>query len=175
MEALIELAKIIIPAGLVLYAMYLLVRSFLNKELEKRMLELKMKNTETILPIRLQAYERMCLFLERIAPSNLVPRLNSANNSLTSKELQHILLKEVRDEFNHNLSQQLYMSDEAWRSIKTAMESVIMLINQAITEVNPESKSIELAKAIVQKAMNEEHDAVEQALSFMKDEIRKVF
>ncbi|CAD5255282.1 MULTISPECIES: hypothetical protein [Imperialibacter] len=173
MEPLVDLAKIIIPAGLVLYAMYLMVRSFLNKELEKRMLELKMKNTESILPIRLQAYERMCLFLERISPSNLLARLSTGN--LTSKELQHVLLKEIRDEFNHNLSQQLYMSDDAWRSIKSAMESVIMIVNQAITEVNPESKSIELAKAVIQRAMQEERDPVEQALSFMKDEIRKVF
>lgn len=173
MEPLVDLAKIIIPAGLVVYAMYLMVRSFLNKELEKRMLELKMKNTESILPIRLQAYERMCLFLERITPSNLLGRLSGGN--LTSKELQHILLKEIRDEFNHNLSQQLYMSDDAWRSIKTAMENVIMIVNQAITQVDPDSKSIELAKAIIQRSMEEEHDAVEQALSFMKDEIRKVF
>lgn len=173
MEALVELAKIVIPAGLVLYAMYLMVRSFLNKELEKRMLELKMKNTESILPIRLQAYERMCLFLERISPSNLLSRLSTGN--LTAKELQHVLLKEIRDEFGHNLSQQLYMSDDAWKTIKTAMENVIVIINQAITEVDPEAKSIELAKAIIQRAMQEEHDPVEQALSFMKDEIRKVF
>ena len=115
----------------------------------------------------------MCLFLERISPSNLLARLSTGN--LTSKELQHVLLKEIRDEFNHNLSQQLYMSDDAWRSIKSAMESVIMIVNQAITEVNPESKSIELAKAVIQRAMQEERDPVEQALSFMKDEIRKVF
>lgn len=173
MEAIIELAKLIVPAGLVLYAMYLMVRSFLNKELERRLLEIKMKNSETILPIRLQAYERMCLFLERIAPGNLIPRLNTGG--LSSKELQHILLKEIRDEFNHNLSQQLYMSDEAWNAIKSAMENVIIIVNQAITEVSPDSKSIELAKAIIQRHMALEHDPVGLALSFLKDEIRKVF
>ncbi len=173
MEELVDLAKIVIPAGLVLYAMYLLVRSFLNKELEKKMLEIKMKNSETILPIRLQAYERMCLFLERITPNNLVPRLNSGG--LTSKELQHILLKEIRDEFNHNLSQQLYMSDEAWKSVKAAMESIIIVVNQAITEVDPESKGIELARVVIQKNINQEYDTIELALNFLKDEIRKVF
>lgn len=173
MDAIVELAKLIIPAGLVLYAMYLMVRSFLNKELERKLLEIKMKNSETILPIRLQAYERMCLFLERVSPGNLLSRLNTGG--LTSKEFQHILLKEIREEFNHNLSQQLYMSDEAWNSIKTSMENVIMIINQAITEVDPESKSIELAKAIIQKTMNLEHDPVGVSLSFLKDEIRKVF
>ncbi len=173
MEAIVELAKLIIPAALVLYAMYLMVRSFLNKELERRLLEIKMKNSETILPIRLQAYERMCLFLERISPGNLVPRLNTGG--LTSKELQHILLKEIRDEFNHNLSQQLYMSDEAWHTIKTSMENVILMINQAIAEVDGDSKSIELAKAIIQKNIQMEHDPVAVSLIFLKDEIRKVF
>ena len=77
MDLVIEFAKLLIPAGLVLYAMILVVKSFLDKEFQKKMIDIKTKNKETVLPIRLQAYERMCLFLERMAPNNLIPRIKS--------------------------------------------------------------------------------------------------
>lgn len=77
MDALIEFGKILIPSALVLYAVYLTVRSFITKEIELKKLEVRTRSIETILPARLQAYERMTLFLERIAPQNLLIRLNS--------------------------------------------------------------------------------------------------
>ena len=129
MDKAIELLKISLPAIIVCYAVYLIVRTFVLKELEKIKLEQSFKNTETILPIRMQAYERMCLFLERIAPGNIIPRLNAAG--LTARELQTIILRDIREEFNHNLSQQIYMSDKAWSSVRLAMETNISLINEA--------------------------------------------
>ena len=116
MEVLIEFGKIILPAGAVLYAVFLTVRMFLTKDLEKRLLELKMKNTDTIMPIRLQAFERVCLFLERISPNNLIMRVN--DDVYKSGQFQQILLHEIRSEYNHNLSQQVYMSDESWNMVK---------------------------------------------------------
>ena len=66
MNALIEFGKILIPASVVLYAAYLLVRTFIQKEIEMKKLEVRGRSIETVLPSRLQAYERMTLFLERI-------------------------------------------------------------------------------------------------------------
>ena len=76
MEYLVDLLKLILPAGVVLYGMYLVVMSFLSKEREKMLVELKSQHTESILPLRLQAAERICLLLERITPNNLVRRSN---------------------------------------------------------------------------------------------------
>ena len=90
MEALLELLKIVIPASIVLYAAYLLVRSFLVKEIELRKLDVRAKSIETILPLRLQAYERITLFLERISPDNLLVRL--AVPGLPAKDFQQGLL-----------------------------------------------------------------------------------
>jgi hypothetical protein len=173
MDQIFELLKILLPAALVLYGMYLMVQNFMRKELEKKLMDIKMKNTELILPIRLQAYERMCLFLERITPANLIRRLN--DSSFNTKDLQVILLKEIREEFNHNLSQQLYMSEDAWNQVKNAMEDVIALINMSVDQVDPESKSMELAKKILENNMNRAYDAIANALVFVKDEIRQVF
>lgn len=77
MEYVIELLKIILPAGLVIYGMYLVVVSFLSKERESKLVELKTKNSQVVMPIRLQAGERLCLLLERLTPNNLVRRVNN--------------------------------------------------------------------------------------------------
>jgi hypothetical protein len=173
MELVIELMKIVLPAAIVLYAMYLTVKAFLNKEMEQKWQELKMKNKETILPIRLQAYERICLFLERVHPNNLVLRLNDA--SYNAKELQALLLNEIREEYNHNLSQQVYMSDEAWNLTKTAMEEIILLINQASSGLTEENRGLDLAKRIFEILNDKKIDSHGYALTFIKDEVRQVY
>lgn len=173
MEILAELAKLIIPAAIVLYGMYLTVKSFTNKELELSLVDLKMKNRDIILPIRLQAYERICLFLERISPNNLVMRLN--DSSYNAKQFQHILLSEIRNEYNHNLSQQVYMTDNAWKLVVNVKEEVIAVINQAGHALQEDAKSLDLAKQIFKMMAEKEIDPVTTALSEIKNEIRQVF
>jgi hypothetical protein len=173
MEILADFVKILLPASIVLYAMYLTFSTLLNKETEKKLLELKAKNTEMVLPLRLQAYERMCLFLERIAPNNLVIRVSQI--AVTSGDFHQLLLSEIREEFNHNLSQQVYMSDEAWVAIKSAMEEVVIYINNAAALVSKDAKPVELAKAIFENFMQNNADPTGKALKVIKDEIRKDF
>ncbi|MFA0962740.1 hypothetical protein AB9P05_13140 [Roseivirga sp. BDSF3-8] len=173
MELLQELLKVLLPALAVLYAMYLVVKSFLDKEMEKKILDVRSKNAEIILPVRMQAYERICLFLERITPNNLLIRLN--DGSYTARQFQQILVSEVRDEFNHNLSQQLYMSDDAWIMVKNAMQEVISVINESAKEVDPEGKSIELSRRIFEKMLAKDPDPIQQALTEVKDELRRIY
>src|SRR6187402_2317698 len=109
MEALIEFIKILLPASIVLYAAYLLVRSFIQREIDLKKLEIRSRSIETVLPNRLQAFERMTLFLERMSPQNLLVRLNT--ESMPAREFHQILLSEIRNEYNHNVSQQIYISE----------------------------------------------------------------
>lgn len=173
MEPLIELVKVLGPAALVLYLAYLLVRSFLNKQSEELRLQVLQKNQEVIIPVRLQAYERICLLLERISPSNLISRLNNAEYSAI--EFQQILISEVREEFNHNLSQQVYMSSEAWSYVQSAVEDVISIINEAGSGLEPQEKSLELAKKIIDFSMARQADSIRQAIDFVKGEIQTIF
>ncbi len=170
MEILTELLKIVIPAGIVLYGMYLTVRTFLNKDFERRLVELKAKYIDVTLPLRLQAYERMALFLERISAPNLLMRLN--DSELTAVQLQSILLEEIRSEFAHNFSQQVYMSDEAWEKIRTAMDNMVAMINDSASEVAPDEPGIKLAKAIVSNIIAQNDDITGNALKFLKAEVR---
>lgn len=170
MELLLEFIKILLPALAVLYAMYITVKSFLDKQLEHKVLDIKAKHKETTLPLRLQAYERMCLFLERITPNNLLVRLNDSN--YTAKEFQQIMIADIREEFNHNLSQQLYMSDKAWEMVTAAKEDVLSTIHMASKELNENAKSVDLAKKIFDLMLQKENDQVQTALKVVKDEIR---
>ncbi|EAZ80076.1 DUF7935 family protein [Algoriphagus machipongonensis] len=173
MDYLIDLLKILLPAGIVLYGMYLVVVSFLSKEREKMLVELKTQNTKTVLPIRLQAAERLCLLLERISPNNLVRRSNPA--SMTANELHALLLHEVREEFNHNFSQQVYFSEQTWEGVKNAVESVITLLNQSRQSLDNEASGMDLAKSIFAKSLEQKNDAVSYALKLVKSEIQLFF
>lgn len=168
-----DLLKITIPAILVLYASYLLVRSVLQKQLDELSLSLRHKNQEVVLPIRLQAYERICLLMERIAPNNLIPRMN--NREFTAQDLHSVLVEEIRSEYNHNLSQQVYMSEEAWIYVSGAVEQLISLINEAANELPEKATSLDLAKKVFEKNMRNEQDTLKGALSFVKNEIRELF
>ena len=173
MEIVSDLLKILLPAAAVLFAMFLTVKAFLNKDLEKRLVDIKIKNTEQILPNRLQAYERMCLFLERISPHNLVVRLNDPLYNVI--QFQQKLLFEIREEFNHNLSQQIYMSDQSWALIRNSMEEVIAIINKSSIDLPQDGRSIELAKMIFENLIQRNEDPTTKALKYLKNEIRQVF
>ncbi|WP_310587541.1 DUF7935 family protein [Emticicia aquatica] len=173
MQSITELLKILIPSAAVLYGMYLTVQTFLEKQFEQKQLEVKQKNTELVTPIRLQAYERMTLFLERITPNNLLIRIN--NMDIQAIDYQRLILQEIREEFNHNLSQQVYMSHEAWEKIRKAMNDVVALVNTSATEIDSNSASINLSKKIFEKVISENQQPTMEALKFLKEEIQTMF
>lgn len=173
MDALIEYGKILLPASVVLYAVYLMVRSFINKEIELKKLEVRSRSIETILPNRLQAYERMCLFLERISPPNLLLRLN--NPIYSAKELHKILLDEIRNEYNHNVSQQIYMSEDVWNMIRNAKEDLTILINEASSTMAPEATGLDLSRKIFELTLEKNVEPISHALTELKKEIQQTF
>lgn len=171
MEPISLILAIVLPATAVLYAMYLTVKTFLTKEYENRLIDIKLKNNELILPTRLQAYERLCLLLERLSPNHLILRVN--DSGYNAALLHQQLLLDVRNEFNHNLSQQIYISEEAWNLTKQAVEDLNSSINSAMSECDPEAKAIELAKKILEHYMAQPHDPILLAQSALKQEIQK--
>lgn len=173
MELVADLVKVILPAGLVLLAMYLTVTSFIKKEVVEKELAISAETAKTLLPIRLQAYERMALFLERISPNNLLIRLNGQTPNVLS--FQQLMLSEIRDEFSHNLSQQVYMSDEVWTIIKNAMNETVALINLSAKNLAPESPAIELSKGIFEVILEKNVNPSDEALLMLKREMRENF
>lgn len=173
MDAIVDLAKVLLPAGLFLYGMYMLVRSFINRDIDVRKLEVRSRAIETILPNRLQAYERMCLFLERIAPQNMLLRLNQPG--ISARDFHRIILDEIRSEYNHNVSQQIYMSENVWNMVKNSKEDLVILINEASSQLPAEATSLDLSRKIFELSMNKQVDPMGHALSELKKEIQQIF
>ena len=178
MDQFLSIILILVPASAVMFGMYLTVKTFVSKEFEKTKfkseMNIKMKNHELILPARLSAYERVILLLERISLSSIVLRINDPQFNVAVFHQQ--LLAELRNEFNHNMSQQIYVSDEAWGMIRKAVEETTAIINHASSNIEDKDESgVKLAKMIFNIQAQATHDPVQEALLFVKNEVRKLF
>ena len=172
---LFDLLKIILPALIVAGAICLLFKQFLEREQQRRLIELRLESSKTTLPLRLQAYERIVLFLERIAPNNILVRLSSAGQTVA--DYHRLLQQEIRAEYEHNLSQQLYISADAWELVKQAKENVLTMVNRAYhaTPNQSQARGPELAKRILESLMTDAAEPTAQALAAVKREAVGLF
>jgi hypothetical protein len=170
-----DLLKIILPSLIVAGSLYFLIQNYLEKEQQRRLIELRLENSKTTLPLRLQAYERVTLLLERITPNNVLVRLSSSGQ--TASEYHRVLMTEIRAEYEHNLSQQLYMSPETWEQVKQAKENILTMINKAYhgLATPQQARGTELAKRILETLITDEVDPTTQALLAVKREASGLF
>ncbi|MFB6319333.1 hypothetical protein [Saccharicrinis sp. FJH54] len=173
MNELWEVIKFIIPALLVWWAVYVTQNRFFKQSEKNRYFELKNNNQKVTTPLKFRAYERMILFLERITPENLVLRVQRYD--MNSMQLHSELLKTIRMEYEHNLSQQLYVSPEAWVLIITAKESVVKLLNSTVSGINPQAPSIELSKEFIEEYHNAGKTPVDLAKQQLQKEVSQYF
>jgi hypothetical protein len=137
MDVFLDTFRFVFPSLLILIAVYLMMSSYFDNEDRRRRGELRAQNQRQALPLRLQAYERLALFLERISPNSLVVRVKSG--SLSNAEYLLLLQKSIRDEYEHNLSQQIYVSDEVWDYVTTAKSATVSLLNTVSAQLDPEA------------------------------------
>jgi hypothetical protein len=174
MEAFIEILKIILPAGAVFLAVYYLVKRFFENEQKRRDHELKKTAQNMITPQKIQAYERIVIFLERINPNNLVIRVHK--HGMNARQLQQELTQAIKSEYEHNISQQIFVSHNSWELVKTSKEEIIKLINISASKVAPDAPSNELAMMILNIAANVEKKLPHEiALEYIKKEIAQIF
>jgi len=168
-----EILKYTLPALFVFLATYLVMSKMVKSEQLRLKAENVLNNQKYITPIRLQAYERMVLLLERISPQSLVMRTQRQN--MTNQELQSSLLKTIRSEFEHNMAHQLYISDKAWEMVRMAKEDCIKFINQTALQTKPDGNSLQLCKLILENTMDRDLDPTTKAINYLKEEIRTLF
>ncbi len=169
----IEVIYLLIPMLIIAIVAWVVVRYYLKTEKEKLLVRIGLKNKDLITPVRLQAYERMVLLLERMASSQIVLRNVALGQSAV--QLQQSLISNIREEFDHNLSQQLYISSEAWLMIKSAREAAITSINEAAAKLEADAPATDLAQLIFQSEVNAEESEIQKALEFLKNEARILF
>lgn len=160
----------VLPAVLVLLIAVYMLKKVLNHDHNRRVFEYKKSVSKEVVPLRLQAYERLTLFLERMKPVNLIPRILKAN--MKSMSLHAVLLHTIRSEYDHNMSQQVYVSDEAWASINTAKNQLLAVINAKVSSVSPHSEATDLGKLIIEGYFEERNSMIDDALSLLKKELR---
>ena len=170
---IVDILKFIIPSIIVFSATYIMMRQFLEEDYKKKLLELKEKNAGTITPIKLQAYERLTILLERIAPDNLVMMLSQPRQTATELRLQ--IIHQVSEEFNHNISQQIYVSSQAWELIKIIREHVLTIVDDSYHALPENAKGTDLGKAILNELMNQKNHPTRGGIEFLKKEIELVF
>ncbi|MCK4661218.1 MAG: hypothetical protein KAT68_00020 [Bacteroidales bacterium] len=173
MTEILEILKYIIPALIVFITAYFSIRYFIKHDQKLKKMELVLENQKLITPIRLQAYERLTLFLERISPQSMIMRTQKPN--MTCKQLQTKLLSTIRSEFEHNLSQQVYISNKAWEVIKNSKENTVKIINSASGKLKPNAPAMELSKNIIETIFEINKSPSQIAIEYLKNEIRQLF
>lgn len=170
---ILDILKYTLPALIVFFTSYLLIKAFIQNDQEKRKHEIILQNQKTITPIRLQAYERVTLFLERVSLESLIMR--TSKQGMTSKQIQTSMLNTIRAEFEHNLSQQVYMTSAAWELIKNAKSNTIKIINSSADHVKPGAPAIEFSRYILEKVIEMDKEPTKVALEYIKKEVSTFF
>ncbi len=165
---LLEILKITIPALIVFLTVFYLMKNYLEHNYREKLLEFKQMNQSITIPLRLQAYERLSLFCERIYLPNLILRLRTANQ--TSGALKLALLMTIQQEFEYNITQQVYVSEQLWQIVKISRDDTVQIVNAIFEQMDPKSTSSEFAKRIFLYLENQQVTALDKALIAIKKE-----
>lgn len=172
-DPLVLVLVAILPSVVVFLTAFYTLKQFMTARTNERMMDLRKEDHRQTLPLRLQAYERITLFLERISPGPLVLRVHKSN--MSSRMLHAELIATVREELEHNVTQQVYMSEKAWAKVKQAKEETIRLINLSYEQTGDDHSATELSRRIFENVGRLTHTPSQEALLFIKDEVRRLF
>jgi len=172
MELLADILKITIPAMIVFFTAWLVLRYMIRNDQDKRRQELILQNSRTVTPIKLQAYERIILLLERISLESLLVRVSSSD--MSAQQLHSTLLNTIRSEFEHNLSQQIYMSQQAWEVVRNARSNMIKIINSEAEKMPANSSGMALSKLLLERIMQLDKEPTRAAIDYVKNEIARM-
>jgi hypothetical protein len=173
MDALLQIALIILPAGGILLTAIFFLRRETSKELLNMQIEMRKQRQEFFLPNRVEAYQRAVLLMERIHPNSLVMRLH--NPGIPAKALQAEFLKAIREEYDHNVAQQLFISPQAWQMVKNSKEETIKIINIAGNQMQATSTGMELSAKIFELVAEIGQLPSEITVELLKKELQELF
>ena len=119
-------------------------------------------------PLQLQAYERLMLLVDRIALPNVISRSNQGG--LSAREMQALLTQQIRQEFEYNVTQQIYVSAEAWEAVRNLKDQNLLIVNQISSFLPQEATGQDLNRSILEMLMQSPkaslHNIVADVLSY---------
>lgn len=162
---------IIAPTLIVAGGMYLLIKNLLERDYRLKLLESRRLLQKEMLPLKLQAIERLVVFLERLRPESMVFRI--LQPGMQVRDLQLDLLATIRSEYEHNLSQQVYLTPQSWVAVRQAKDEMIALINVSADSVQTDAKAMELSQKIFQSA-GSQVASIDKAIASLRGEVAQI-
>ena len=169
---MLEVLKYTLPGLLVLIASWVVLHQLLKEERDRRDYELNKNTRKEVTSIRLRGYERLSLLLERTTPEHILRDIDL--NGLTVRQLQILLLKTIRTEFDHNLSQQIYVSDDTWDSILLVQEELGRFVSTVAQSFPAESPALPYAQQMITVYHTNGETPTEVAQRKLRDEAREL-
>lgn len=180
MNEILETVKYLLPSLVVFITAYALLRMFLddaknnlyqNNTTTSPASDIKVETQKILLPLKLQAYERVTLFLERINPESLIMR--NHRSGMTAIDIQREILKNIREEFEHNLSQQIYLSNSGWDAVRTAKDEMTKLVKLAGSQVEGSSSAIAYSETFLKMAGQLQALPTQLAIEKVRNELKQ--
>ncbi len=173
MDVVLQIALIIFPAGAVLLTTIFFLRKESSQELRSMQIEMKKQRQEFFLPNRVESYQRAVLLMERIHPNSLVMRLH--NPGLPARALQAEFLQAIRDEYDHNVAQQLFVSIQGWQMVKNSKEETVKIINLAGNQMSAAATGMDLSAKIFEIVAEIGQLPTEITVDYLKRELQELF
>lgn len=164
------LLLVCLPSLIVFAACYLLIRQFLRNKEQLELLSIQKNTTANVLPLKLQAYERLILFFERIHIPNLVARIR--NRKMSSGDLQSALMIAIQQEFEHNVTQQMYVSDKLWEVIRLAKQELFNQLDHVMVSTAFSEDAEIYNRALIDHFTKPEFDPTRKAIYAIKQEAK---
>jgi hypothetical protein len=137
------------------------------------MLEYRKSISHQTLPLRLQAYERLVLYIERVNPANMLIRMNAT--AYSAHDLYSIITEEVRTEYQHNITQQIYVSNKAWGVVKHVKDDTLGIVHNAVKALPPGATGLDLSKVILGSLSELEVNPYELGTTLLRADIEQLF
>lgn len=166
-EKILDFFLYVVPAVITAVIAFYFFRQFIKNEDNRRNFLLHKELQKHALPIRLQAYERMALFLERITPSKLLIRISPKSSN--KEDYESLLIASIEQEYEHNLSQQIYLSDDCWSIIAASKNATIQLIRKA--SLQQKTDTANKLREVILTEMMESKPPSDAGLSYIKNEV----
>ena len=169
----LEILKFTIAGLGVVWVAFYLIKPYLDRDEKIQLLEYRKTISHQTLPLRLQAYERLVLFIERVNPANMLLRLNAT--AYTAHELYNIIVEEIRNEYQHNITQQIYVSSRAWGVIMHVKEDTLGIINSAVKGAPETATGLDLSKIILASISQLDDNPYEIGAGMLRKDVEEIF
>jgi hypothetical protein len=166
-------ALLILPSIAFMFIVILMLKKQTSIAETGNSIALKKERQQHFLPLRVDAYQRMILFMERISPNSLIMR--TFQNEKPAKVFQTELLETIRQEYEHNVAQQLFISPKGWKLIRESKEEIVKIINLAASQVDENATSLDLSSKIFEITSQLKHIPTEVTNEILISELQGLF